>query len=76
MPNVRDHRHLPVARLLRGEERTQVGGVTRVAIRWIALFAYFFIVSYRLRLALVIYEISDTLPGLVPQMQTPLHKMY
>jgi hypothetical protein len=41
-PNVRDHRWLPVARLLPGEERAQAGGVTRVAIRWIALFGFLF----------------------------------
>jgi hypothetical protein len=39
--NVRDHRWLPVARPMPGEERTQAWGVTRVAIRWIALFACF-----------------------------------
>jgi hypothetical protein len=39
--NVRDHRWLPMARLLPGDERAQAGGVTRVAIRWIALFGYF-----------------------------------
>ena len=39
--NVRDHRWLPVARLVPGEERAQAQGVTRVAIRWIALFGYF-----------------------------------
>jgi hypothetical protein len=31
--NVRDHRWLPVARLVPGEERAQAEGVTRVAIR-------------------------------------------
>jgi hypothetical protein len=39
--NVRDHRWLPVARLVPGEERAQARGVTRVAIRWIALFGWF-----------------------------------
>jgi hypothetical protein len=39
--NVRDHRWLPVARLVPGEERAQARGVTRVAIRWIALFGLF-----------------------------------
>ena len=43
--NVRDHRWLPVARLVPGEERTQARGVTRVAIRWIALFALFSLLS-------------------------------
>jgi hypothetical protein len=43
--NVRDHRYLPVARLLLGEERTQAGGVTRVGIRWIALFGLFSFLS-------------------------------
>jgi hypothetical protein len=38
--NVRDHRWLPVARLVPGEERAQARGVTRVAIRWIALFGF------------------------------------
>jgi hypothetical protein len=41
LPNVRDHRWLPVARLVPGEERAQARGVTRVAIRWIALFDLF-----------------------------------
>ena len=36
--NVRDHRWLPVARSMPGEERAQAWSVTRVAIRWIALF--------------------------------------
>ena len=40
--NVRDHRWLPVARPMPGEERTQAWGVTRVAIRWIALLALFY----------------------------------
>jgi hypothetical protein len=40
--NVRDHRWLPVARPMPGEERTQAWGVTRVAIRWIALLGCFF----------------------------------
>lgn len=39
--NVRNHRWLPMARLLPGDERAQAGGVTRVANRWIALFVYF-----------------------------------
>ena len=39
--NVRDHRWLQLARLLPGDERAQAGGVTRLAIRWIALFGYF-----------------------------------
>jgi hypothetical protein len=37
-PNVSDHRWLPVARSMPGEERAQAWSVTRVAIRWIALF--------------------------------------
>jgi hypothetical protein len=38
--NVRDHRWLPVARSVPGEERAQERSVTRIAIRWIALFAF------------------------------------
>jgi hypothetical protein len=45
LPNVRDHRWLPVARPMPGEERTQAWGVTRVAIRWIALFGLFSFLS-------------------------------
>ena len=41
LQNVRDHRWLPMARLPPGDERAQAGGVTRVAIRWIALLGYF-----------------------------------
>jgi hypothetical protein len=37
---VRDHRWLPVARPMPGEERTQALGVTRVAIR-IGLLGFF-----------------------------------
>jgi hypothetical protein len=53
-PNVRDHRWLPVARLLPGEERTQAGGVTRVAIRWIALLAFFDLKENKLWITFVI----------------------
>jgi hypothetical protein len=41
LQNVRNHRWLPRVRLLPGDERAQAGGVTRVAIRLIALFGYF-----------------------------------
>ena len=37
--NVRDHRWLPVARPMAGSDSDQASGVTRVAIRWIALLA-------------------------------------
>jgi len=41
LANVRDHRWLPVARLLpKRSEAESAGGVTRVAIRWIALLAF------------------------------------
>jgi hypothetical protein len=41
-PNVGDHRWLAVARLLpKRSEAEPAGGVTRVAIRWIALFDVF-----------------------------------
>jgi len=41
--NVRDHRWLPVARLLpKRSEAESAGGVTRVGIRWIALLGLFF----------------------------------
>jgi hypothetical protein len=43
-PNVRDHRWLPVARLLlRRSEAESAGGVTRVAISVIALLGVIFI---------------------------------
>jgi hypothetical protein len=41
-PNVRDHRWLPVARLMAGSDSDQASGVTRVAIRCIALFGILF----------------------------------
>ncbi|MFM8715664.1 MAG: hypothetical protein ACKOHM_03610 [Spartobacteria bacterium] len=41
-PNVRDHRWLPVARSMPGEEQAQAWSVTRGAIRWVALFAFIF----------------------------------
>jgi hypothetical protein len=40
LPNVRDHRWLPVARLVPGEERAQAWSVTRVGVRWTALFGF------------------------------------
>jgi hypothetical protein len=41
LPNVLDHRWLLVARLLpKRSEAESAGGVTRVAIRWIALFDF------------------------------------
>jgi hypothetical protein len=37
-PNVRDHRWVAVARPMAGSDSDPASGVTRVAIRWIALF--------------------------------------
>jgi hypothetical protein len=50
VPNVRDHRWLPVARSMPGEERAQAWSVTRVAIRCIALFALFLFLQQGLKL--------------------------
>jgi hypothetical protein len=73
LPNVRDQRWLPVARLLPGEERAQAGGVTRVALRWIALFGLFSFLSDNASAGKIL---GKNLHFLIPGRKASLWKKY
>jgi hypothetical protein len=71
--NVRDHRHLPVARSVPGEERAQARSVTRVGVRWIALFGLFSFLSDKASAGKIL---GKNLHFLIPGRKASLWKIY